>query len=213
MLDRTVRNEYNVFSECDVSVNVETKMLKKAPTFLINCEKNILGGRPTGDKIREQVIAQLKGNPLDTIMPLSFEQVQFLDYSCADELICKLVRRIMIRDFSERYILISAVNDIVRENLEAALKERKMAVPGIDKNAQITLYGDISQEMKETYNFAVKREIFTARNIAEAGLVPDKKINSASNRITKLYDMALVRKISQENVGGGGRQYVYEAVR
>jgi len=213
MLDRTARNEYNVFSEGDVSVNVENKMLKKAPTFLINCEKNILGGRQTGDKIREQVIARIKGNPLDTIMPLNFEQVQFLDYSCADELICKLVRRIMIRDFSERYILISAVNDIVRENLEAALKERKMAVPGIDKNDQIILYGDISQEMKETYNFAVKREIFTARNIAEAGLVPDKKINSASNRITKLYDMALVRKVSQENVGGGGRQYVYEAVR
>ena len=213
MLDTIIDSEYTVFSESDVSVKVELKMLKKTTAFQINYEKNILGGRPIGDKIREQVIIQIKNNPLDTIMPLDFSQVQFLDYSCADELICKLVRRIMIRDFSERYISIYAVNDIVRENLEAALKERKMTVSGIDKNNQIILYGDISQEMKETYNFAVKREMFTARDIAEAGLVPDKKINSASNRIAKLYDMALVRKVSQENVGGGGRQYVYEAVR
>ena len=193
MLDTIIDSEYTVFSESDVSVKVELKMLKKTTAFQINYEKNILGGRPIGDKIREQVIIQIKNNPLDTIMPLDFSQVQFLDYSCADELICKLVRRIMIRDFSERYISIYAVNDIVRENLEAALKERKMTVSGIDKNNQIILYGDISQEMKETYNFAVKREMFTARDIAEAGLVPDKKINSASNRIAKLYDMALVR--------------------
>jgi len=193
MLDTIIDSEYTVFSESDVSVKVELKMLKKTTAFQINYEKNILGGRPIGDKIREQVIIQIKNNPLDTIMPLDFSQVQFLDYSCADELICKLVRRIMIRDFSERYISIYAVNDIVRENLEAALKERKMTVSGIDKNNQIILYGDISQEMKETYNFAVKREMFTARDIAEAYLVPDKKINSASNRIAKLYDMALVR--------------------
>ncbi|MBU1863904.1 MAG: hypothetical protein KKH94_09600 [Candidatus Omnitrophica bacterium] len=188
-------------------------MLKKIPTFKINYEKNILGGRPTGDKVREQVIAQIKSNPLDSMMRLDFGEVLFLDYSCADEFICKLIRRIMIRDFGERYVLISGVNDLVKENLEAALKERKLVVPGVDANNQTILYGDISQEMRETYNFAVEKETFTARDIAESGLVSDNKINSASNRITKLFDMALVRKVNQENVGGGGRQFVYEAVK
>ena len=61
--------------------------------------------------------------------------------------------------------------------------------------------------------FVVAKETFTARDLAESGLVVENKINSASNRISNLDDMALVRKVNQENIGGGGRQYIYEAVR
>jgi hypothetical protein len=188
-------------------------MLKREAAFKINFEKNILGGRSVGEIVREQIIGQLKDNPLDSIMPIDFSQIQFLDYSCADEFVCKLVRRIMIRDFGERYILISGVNEIVKENLTAALKERGLVVPGIGKDDQVVLYGDISQEMRETYNFAVTKESFTARDIVGSGLITDNRISSASNRITRLHDMALARKINQKNVGGGGRQYIYEAVR
>jgi hypothetical protein len=212
MLDTTINNEYNVFSESDVSVGIKINMLKKAPAFKINFEKNILGGRPAGENIREQVIAQVKSNPLDSIMPLDFGQVQFMDYSCADEFVCKLVRRIMIRDFGERYILISGVNEIVKENLTAALKERGLVVPGIDDKNQIVLYGEISQEMKDTYMFVVAKGTFIARELAKSDLIIENKINSASNRISKLEGMALVRKVNQENIGGGGRQYVYEAI-
>lgn len=211
MLDTEKINEYNVFSESDVSVG--SNMLKKITAFKINYEKNILGGRPAGESIREQVIAQLKSNPLDSIMPLDFGQVQFMDYSCADEFVCKLVRRIMIRDFGERYILISGVNEIVKENLTAALKERGLVVPAVDDQNQAILYGEIGQEMRDTYMFLAVKEAFTARDLAESGLVVENKINSASNRISKLDDMALVRKINQENIGGGGRQYIYEVVK
>ena len=211
MLDIEKANGYNDFSESDVSVGLN--MLKKVTAFKINYEKNILGGRPAGENIREQVIAQLKSNPLDSIMPIDFGQVQFMDYSCADELVCKLVRRVMIRDFGERYILISGVNEIVKENLTAALKERGLVVSGVDEKNQVILYGEISQEMRDTYMFVVAKETFTARDLAESGLVVENKINSASNRISNLDDMALVRKVNQENIGGGGRQYIYEAVR
>jgi hypothetical protein len=211
MLDTEIRNDYNVFSESDVSVRID--MLKRTTAFKINYEKNILGGRPTGEAIRKQIIVRLKENPLDSIMPIDFGQVQFIDYSCADELICKLVKRIAIRDYGERYILISGAKDIIKENLRVALKERGLVVPGIDDNGNSCLYGEISQEMKDTYMFVVKKETFTARDIAESELVTGNKINSASNRISKLDDMGLVRKVNQENIGGGGRQYIYEAVK
>ena len=61
-------------------------------------------------------------------MPLDFSDVQFIDISCADEFLTKLLMRIGSGEMGNRYVFIQNANQSVRETLEAVLQRSKSAV-------------------------------------------------------------------------------------
>ena len=62
----------------------------------------------------------------DAVTPLDFANVSFIDISCADELLCKLLMRIGSGELGNRFTFIQNANDSVRETFEAVLKLRDL---------------------------------------------------------------------------------------
>lgn len=184
-------------------------MLRKISAYVIDQE--MLNGRPDGIRIREEIIKKLEGDAVDMILPLDLSKVKFLDFSFADEMLGRLLRRILSGDLGERFVVLEGLSDSVKENLHIALKERELVCVSIKRNSDIEILGKVSEELKNTYFAAVNKGKITARDIFEMDKMDN--ISAASNRLTRLREMGLLTKAKDEVVTGGGRQYVYEPVR
>lgn len=95
--------------------------------------------RPTGRAVRmgvESQIAELNGDQHLCLSILDFSQVRVLDYSCADEIIAKLLLRYVGDDRpTEAYFLVRGLQDHHREAIEAVLERHNLLLvvddPGV----------------------------------------------------------------------------------
>jgi len=186
-------------------------MLKKVTPFIIDFET--LNGRPDGARLRDEVLKRLEGEPADIVLPLDFSKVNGIDFSFADEMLGRIIRRISIGEPGGRYIILESLSDSVRESINVALKERELACVYVKPNSEIEILGKISEELKKTYYIAVGKGKITARDILELENADNISISAASNRLTRLKELSLLIKTNDEIVNGGGRQYVYEPIR
>jgi DNA-binding transcriptional ArsR family regulator len=184
-------------------------MLKKISAFAIDQE--MLNGRPEGSRIREEIIKKLESDAADIVLPLDFSKVKSIDFSFADEVLCRLLRRILSGDLGERFVVLEGLNDSSKESLYMALKERELVCVFVKPSSEVEILGKISEELKNTYFAAVKKGKITTRDIFELDKMDN--ISAASNRLTRLKEMGLLTKAKDEVMTGGGRQYVYEPVR
>lgn len=184
-------------------------MLKKIESFKI--EHEILSGREEGKRIREEILKCLERESLDIILPLNFQKVKFIDFSCADEMLGTLIRRIMSGELGERYIILEFLNESLKENINVALKERELTCIYTNEKGESQILGKLSEVLKETYFVTVSKGKVTARDLVNH--FGNLEINTASNRLTRLQEVGLLCKTKNEIVNGGGRQYVYEPVK
>lgn len=184
-------------------------MLKKIAAFTIDQE--MLSGRTEGTRIREDIIKKLESEVVDIILPLDFNKVKFIDFSFADEMLGRLLRRIMSGDLGDKFVVLEGLSDSLRENLCVALKERELVCVFVKPNSEVEILGKLSEELKNTYFAAVKKGKITTRDIFEIDKMDN--VSAASNRLTRLKEMGLLTKAKDEVVIGGGRQYVYEPIR
>ncbi|MDD5584334.1 MAG: DUF4325 domain-containing protein [Candidatus Omnitrophica bacterium] len=184
-------------------------MLKRITAFAIDQE--MLNGREEGARIREEILRKLESEAPDIVLPLDFSKVKFIDFSFADEMLGRLLRRTQSGELGERFVVLEGLNDSLKENLHIALKEKELVCVFIKPNSEVEILGKLSDELKNTYFAAVKKGKITARDIFELDKMDN--ISAASNRLTRLKEMGLLTKTKDEVVNGGGRQYVYEAVR
>src|SRR5262249_32739113 len=86
----------------------------------------VLVGRPVGRPVRDR-LGDLLGTPsADTVLPLDFAEVAFVDFSFADEVVCKVMKRVGGGDIEGRYMLLIGMSDVVLENVQAALKLQQL---------------------------------------------------------------------------------------
>jgi len=185
-------------------------MLNRASAYLLCAEDGILEGRPQGKRLRDDIVQALDALPSDTLLPLDFGRVRFLDYSCADELVAKLVRRVSAGDLGGRYIILSNASDSVRENISAALTLRQLACVYEGLNGGPEILGRLSPELRDTYVLALQCGQITARNVVER---TGKTIAASSNRLARLKGLGLLAWIGSEAGDVGGRQNVFVPVR
>ena len=182
--------------------NISMKELAKS----VELEKELFY-RPKAIEMYEQLVhnmlRDLKGG---TIIDCSFEEIDGCDASFADAFVIKLQR--YVEDFNNVVLRLSNCNEFVLENLRAALLLRNE----MDKTKTNILYYDetykflIKQEanLQTTFDYIQKHGETSARDLAEEF---ELEINSASNRLKKLYDSNKVfrREIKDEK----GRQHIY----
>jgi len=197
--------DYTVFSESDEHIN----MLKRVAPYFIDSE--IAGGRPEGARMREDLLRRFEREAPDVVLPLNFTKVRVVDFSFADEMICRILRRILSGDLGEKYIVLESLGDSHKENISVALRERELVCVYIKPDTGTEILGKISEELKNTYFAAVNKGKITARDILD--LEGMENISAASNRLSRLKDMGLLTKANDEIVTGGGWQYIYEPVK
>jgi len=185
-------------------------MLKKERPYSVRGRTEILSGRAEGKALAERVLKYLETLGPDRVLPLNFGKVRFIDFSCADEFLTRVLRRIMSGELGTRFIVLKGMSHTVEENIAAALSIRDLVCPRIDREGNIALLGKIGTELVDTYRLAARRRKITARDVME--IAPHVRISAISNRLAKLQKMGLLVRIRDVAVRSGGRQFVYEPV-
>lgn len=174
---------------------------------LTNGSRNLVT-RETGRWMREALEERLQREPEETIVILDFRSVGILDYSCADEIVAKLISRLNAGEYGNRYLLLRGLNPTQRENIEVALERKRLAALFVREDKSWEILGVLNNYLRDTLEEVIKEGRITARDLAEA---EDLEINTSSTRLANLYKLQLVQR-REELLSEGGRQFVYESL-
>jgi hypothetical protein len=192
-------------------MNESAAMLKEQKPFLVKGQTNILSGRDEGRMLAETALQYLQSLEPDSVLPLDFSKVRFIDFSCVDEFLTRILRRIVSGELGTRFIVLQGMTPTVEESIAAVFAIRELVCPKITKDGEIELIGKIGTELMETYRLAAKRGRITARDVKE--IAPRVGTSAISNRLAKLQKMGLLVRRSEVGMESGGRQFIYEPVR
>lgn len=183
--------------------------MNKGIPFVINKEYQLFIGRESGAKVLDQALLHLGKTVQCTIIPISFKNIKFLDFSAADEFIRKLISRITGKEYNDIFIYLTDVSNTVMENIEAALKLNQQVTILWNPSQPPELIGIINTQIKETWDLVNNRKTLTARELADTMNLP---INTSSNRLAKLNALRLIHKADKKGASGGGLEYIYESI-
>lgn len=135
--------------------------------------------RPTGRAIRsgvESQIAELDGPASAACLSiLDFSQVRILDYSCADEIVAKLLLRFLNDERpSEAYFVVLGVQEHHQEAIEAVLERHSLLLVARDDEGRVKLLGEATPLHRAAWDALLRRGRSGAREVAaEAGIAPE----------------------------------------
>ncbi|MBU0701504.1 DUF4325 domain-containing protein [bacterium] len=176
-------------------------------TFLINSSYNLVT-RETGKNIREAVEWMLAKEKEGAIIVLDFEGIGIIDYSCADEIMAKLITRLNSGEYGDKYIILKVSNPTQKENIEVALERKKLAVLSFGEDNPWQILGVLNTYLKDTLTYILEKGKVSARGLAD---LMNLEINTSSTRLLNLYKLHLVRR-TEELLEERGRQFVYESI-
>lgn len=187
---------------------VNQTTLKQAQPYVFQAESGILSGRSRGEALLQELSEYLRHTEPDAVTPLDFSQVQFIDISCADECLTKLLLRIGSGELGTRYVYMTGGNESVRETVEAVMKLRGLATL-FKTDDEVQILGTLKTPIREALTVMLELKSATSSEISKA---LNKNVNIACNRLSVLQRMGLVCRVKDGSVQGGGRQFFYEAI-
>src|SRR4030066_1415529 len=108
--------------------------------------------RPSGNKIRERIEKDITKEKDGAVIALDFSKMGIIDFSCPDEIVEKLVSRLISGEYGDRYIILTGLNENQKENIEVALERKGLAVMGEMDNKVKSLIGNLDNYLKQTLN-------------------------------------------------------------
>ena len=168
---------------------------------------NDLVTRPSGQVIRERIEGDIAQEEDGTIVALDFSKIGIIDYSCADEVVAKLISRLLSGEYGDKYITLIGLNENQKENIEVALERKDLAVMAEMQGGKKILLGSLNNYLKETLNLILKKGRITAKDLSESMKL---EANTSGTRLLNLYKKRLVKRVDE--MVNGGRVWVYEKI-
>lgn len=163
--------------------------------------------RPSGQAIRGRIERDIVKEGDRAVISLDFSKIGVIDYSCADEIVAKLVSRLLGGEYGDKYILLTGLNENQKENIEVALERKGLAVMAKTKNNKKILLGNINNYLKQTLDLILEKDKITAKELSE---IMKLEANTSGTRLLNLYKKRLVRRT--EEIVNGGRVWIYEGI-
>ncbi|HEY6010294.1 MAG TPA: STAS-like domain-containing protein, partial [Nitrospirota bacterium] len=161
--------------------------------------------RPSGQAVRERVERELEKLPAGKVAVLDFSKIGVIDYSCADEIIAKLVSRLLGGEYGDKYLVLAGLNESQRENIEVALERKDLAVIGVMRDDSRVVLGSLHNYLKDTLDFITARRRATAKDLSDAKKVEP---NTSGTRLLNLHKKRLVKRA--EETRSDGKVWIYE---
>lgn len=98
-----------------------------------------------------------------------------------------------------------------RYDVKVMLESENLTAVAVDDKGRASLIGSAEDAAVKTYEFVASKPVTLAREVRDAFDL--RSVAAATNRLVRLADMGVVRRIGQEPAEGGGLQYLYAAVR
>jgi len=163
--------------------------------------------RPSGRIIRKRIEDNLLNEKDGEAVMLDFSGIGIIDYSCADEVVAKLISRLLAGEYGDRYILLSGLNENQKENIEVALERKGLAVLALTSSGEKVLMGTLNNYLIRTLEAVISRRTLTAKDLSE---MMNLEANTSGTRLLNLYKKRLVRRT--ESGSKGGRLWTYESL-
>lgn len=179
------------------------KLLKEE---LKNGSSNLVT-RPSGQVVRERIERDIVKEKDGEVIALDFSKVGIIDYSCADEIVAKLVSRLLSGEYGDKYIILTGLNENQKENIEVALERKELAVIANMRDGKQVLLGSLNNYLKETLNLIVKKSKITASELSKTMKL---EANTSGTRLLNLHKKRLVKRIDENR--NGGRVWIYEKI-
>ena len=180
--------------------------LRPAVPFVMGSGQLILSGRPRGAELLGAVMDHLLQAPEHSATPLDWSGISFVDVSCADELLNKLLRRVRSGELGTRYLYLEGANPSVAETIETVLRLRELSVLARQETGVVVL-GELARPMREALDLLLAHKAMTSAQLAAA---LGKNTNIVCNRLNALQRLGLTCR--REDGSGGGRRYHYVSI-
>jgi hypothetical protein len=164
--------------------------------------------RETGRSMRELIELRLEREPEGAVVALDFSHVGIIDFSCADEIVSKLVARLQGLEYGDKYVVLHGLTSTHEENIAVALERKKLAVLVSRRDGSWRLLGSLNPYLNEALQFVMNQKEITARDLADDTQV---EISLASTKLLNLFKARLVQR-SSERLPDGGRQFIYRSL-
>ena len=171
----------------------------------------ILTFRPKATQMFAYAVEDLGALVSDTVIDCSFSGIEICDVSFVDQFI--LGMQLMVRDYENVILRLSECNEDVLANIEGALHVRnernkgksKICLLYFDQNKYL-IVGKPEQNLKDAFEVLQNtKHGITARELMEVQDISE--INSASNRLKRLFDARFVCR--RMEITESGRQHIY----
>lgn len=132
--------------------------------------------RPTGAAVRCEIEQELDRIGERALTVIDFSHVKLLDYSCADEIVAKLLLQYVAVDAPRRevYFVFRGINESHMDAIEAVLKRHDLALVSQLADGAARLIGDIGQDERFAWETMAKLGAAETKEFAQAsGLSPD----------------------------------------
>ncbi len=173
--------------------------LKNGSSYLVT--------RQSGKVIRDRIERDIAGEKNGAVIALDFSKIGIIDYSCADEIVAKLISRLLSGEYGDKYIILTGLNENQKENVEVALERKDMALMAEMNDGEKILLGNLNNYLQETLNLILGRGKITAGDLSDILRLP---ANTSGTRLLNLYKKKLVRRISEKR--DEGRLWVYKGL-
>jgi hypothetical protein len=136
--------------------------------------------RPTGRAIRtgvESQIAEMESEPQVTLSILDFGQVRVLDYSCADEIVAKLLLRYLGDERpAEAFFLVRNLQEHHVEAIEAVLERHELLLVAVRDGGEAELLGVQDPAHRTVWEALVRRGRATRAELADDTALPRESV-------------------------------------
>ena len=123
--------------------------------------------RQSGQVIRDRIEKDIEQEENGTVVALDFSRIGIIDYSCADEIVAKLISRLLSGEYGNKYLLLTGLTENQKENIEVALERKALAViVGMEKGGK-ALLGSLNNYLKETLSIIIQKGKLTAKELSE----------------------------------------------
>jgi hypothetical protein len=125
--------------------------------------------RPTGAAVRTEIEHQLDGGKLPSLTVIDFAHVGLLDFSCADEVVAKLLLRYCGPERSDNaYFIFRGVSDSHMDAIEAVLDRHGLALVVQLADGDARLVGAVSPLERKVWETMLSVGCSAPTEVAEA---------------------------------------------
>lgn len=163
--------------------------------------------RPSGQVIRDRIEKEIEKEKDGEVIALDFSKIGIIDFSCADEIVAKLVSRLLGGEYGDKYIILTGLNENQMENIEVALERKGLAIIAEGRKGKKILVGSLNNYLKETLDNIQKKDKITAKELSETMKL---EMNTSGTRLLNLHKKRLVKRI--EEIRNGGRVWIYKNI-
>lgn len=138
--------------------------------------------RPTGRAVRYAIESQLADANEPALSLIDLSEVSLLDFSCADEVVAKLLLRYLADDRpGEAFFVFGGVGEAHRHAIEAALERQSLAAVARSAEGPFELIGSRSGVEARVWEILEDREALADHELV--ALLPDPEAREALRRL------------------------------